>query len=193
MTASWQSHGRFTLCRCVDTIVVGVCSSRRCPRLLLHIGSSRHEASAHGGAVTGRCWSGAVCTVSCGTFRHTRTVARHGGVHGYYQLGIGCASETLVAGCNTLVCRAWSSGPLWPMNVPYTVVLCGIGHHRGAEHHEHRGYALLTRHPWGLDGGSSNLLTCVCALVRMTAGGSGSGAGSGAGAGAGAGTQLRVD
>ena len=185
MTASWQSHGRVWLCRCVDTIVVRACPSRCCPRLLHYIGSSRHEASAHGGAVTGRCWSCAVCTVSCGTFRHTRTVARHGGVHGYYQLGIGCASETLVAGCNTLVCRAWSSGSLWSMNVPYTVVLCGIGHHRDRawpEHHEHHGYALLTRHPWGLDGGSSYRFTCVCALVRMHAGAADSGAGAGAGA-----------
>ena len=37
--------------------------------VLLHcVVSSRHEASAHGGAVTGRCWSCAVCTVPCGTF-----------------------------------------------------------------------------------------------------------------------------
>ena len=37
--------------------------------VLLHcVVSSRHEASAHGGAVTGRCWSCAVCTVPFGTF-----------------------------------------------------------------------------------------------------------------------------
>ena len=80
MTASWQSHGRCSPCRCVDTCVVCVCSSRHCPHLLLYIGSSRRVASAHGGAVTGRCRSCAVCTVACGTFRHTRTMARHGGM-----------------------------------------------------------------------------------------------------------------
>ena len=128
MTASWQLHGRVWLCRCVDTIVVRACSSRHCPRLLLHIGSSRHEGSAHGGAVS-RVGVGVALFAPCrsGTFRHTHTMARHGGEA---MVGIGCDSETLVAGCNTLVCRAWSSDSLWPMNVPNTVVLCGIGHHR---------------------------------------------------------------
>ena len=99
------------------------CPSRSCPRWLVYLGSSRHEAPVHGGAVTGRCWSCAVCTVSCGTFRHTGTGTPR-------RAGIWCDSETVVAGCNTLVCRAWSSDSLWPMNVPNTVVLCGIGHYR---------------------------------------------------------------
>ena len=68
----------------------------------------------------------------------------------------------------------------------YSVALVTTAIER-AEHHEHRGYALLPRHPWGLDGGSSYRFTGVCALVRMTAAGSGSGAGAGAGAGPGPG------
>ena len=48
--------------------------------------------------------------------------------------------------------------------------------------------ALLTRHLWGLDGGSLYRFTCVCAPVRMPAGAPG----SGAGAGAAARTQLWV-
>ena len=70
------------------------CPSRYCPRWLVYLGSSRHEAPVHSGAVTGRCWSCAVCTVSCGTFRHTGTGTPR-------RAGIWCDSETVVAGYNT--------------------------------------------------------------------------------------------
>ena len=85
-------------------------------------------------------------------------------------VGIGCDSETLVAGCNTLVCRAWSSGSLWPMHVPDSTcsTLCGIGHHRDRarpEHLDHHGYVLVTRHLWG-----QWWCTCFAAVIRLTGG-----------------------
>ena len=132
MTASWQSHGRFWLCRCVEILltqlwcacVPAVVVLACCFTLDLH-GTRRPRT-----AVQSRVGVVVPLFTSCRLARSVTPVPLH--VTAVLPwVGIGCDSETVVAGCNTPVCRAWSLGPLWPMNVPYTVVLCGsIGQHR---------------------------------------------------------------